>query len=157
MTYTFLIRYLAMSTLPTDPRRQAVPSLTGCAYQAWISIVMWLELKDETDALYLVCAEDVDVVRKDNAVAVLPSETTNDSGMNVHTVLPPDLCKYSARSIQRRLSGRFIEYSQIQLARFHPTRSIFKRDPFIPSVYQSCDCSFLSISSCRLTFGRRRQ
>lgn len=59
-----------MSTLPTDPRRQAVPSLTGYVYQAWISIDMWLELRDETDSLYLECAEDVDVVRKGNAVAV---------------------------------------------------------------------------------------
>lgn len=59
-----------MSTLPSDPRRQAVPTLTGYVYQAWISIDMWLELRDETDSIYLECAEDVDVVQIDNAVAV---------------------------------------------------------------------------------------
>ena len=43
--------------LKGDPRRQAVPSLKGYAYQIWHSVYRWITLGKD-DILYLEGAED---------------------------------------------------------------------------------------------------
>jgi hypothetical protein len=48
--------------LSGDPRRQAVPSFHGDAYQAWWSIDAWLRLTDANEVIYLEGAEDFDFV-----------------------------------------------------------------------------------------------
>jgi hypothetical protein len=53
-----------------DPRRQAVASIQGTVYQAWASIEEWLRLGDADEVIYLEGAEDFDVIRGGNSVAV---------------------------------------------------------------------------------------
>lgn len=45
-----------------DTSRQAVPSFTGAAYQAWLSIDAWLRLRDDDEVIFLEGAEDFDLV-----------------------------------------------------------------------------------------------
>lgn len=56
--------------LPGDPRRQAVSSIQGTVYQAWWSIDAWLQLANIGEVIYLEGAEDFDIVRSDDAIAV---------------------------------------------------------------------------------------
>ena len=56
--------------LPGDPRRQAVPSISGTVYQAWWSIDAWLRLADADEVIYLEGAEDFDVITSGSAIAV---------------------------------------------------------------------------------------
>jgi len=54
--------------LLNDPRREAVDSLDGYAFQIWHSLLAWLQLREE-ELLYLEGAEDVDVLRPGTATA----------------------------------------------------------------------------------------
>jgi hypothetical protein len=45
--------------LESDPKRQAVHTLRGYAYQIWQSLGTWISLSEE-DVLYLEGAEDLD-------------------------------------------------------------------------------------------------
>lgn len=56
--------------LPGDPRRQAVSSFLGDAYQAWWSIDAWLRLSDANEVVYLEGAEDFEAVGFDAATTV---------------------------------------------------------------------------------------
>jgi hypothetical protein len=56
--------------LPGDPRRQAVYSIQGTVYQAWRSIDAWLQLTNPDEVIYLEGAEDFDIVKSNNAIAV---------------------------------------------------------------------------------------
>lgn len=56
--------------LPGDPRRQAIYSIQGTVYQAWLSIDAWLRLTDPAEVIYLEGAEDFDIVKSDIAITV---------------------------------------------------------------------------------------
>ena len=45
--------------LESDPKRQAIHSLRGYAYQIWQSLYEWISLSEE-EVLYLEGAEDLD-------------------------------------------------------------------------------------------------
>jgi len=56
--------------LPGDPRRQAVYSIQGTVYQAWLSIDAWLQLANPGEVIYLEGAEDFEFVKSDSAITV---------------------------------------------------------------------------------------
>lgn len=60
----------ALRELSADPQRQAVASIHGTVYQAWVSIDAWLQLRNADEVIYLEGAEDFDVVRTGDCVAV---------------------------------------------------------------------------------------
>lgn len=60
--------------LPGDPRRQAVPAISGTVYQAWWSIDAWLRLDSADEVIYLEGAEDFDIVKADSAITVQVKE-----------------------------------------------------------------------------------
>ncbi len=62
--------------LTGDSRRQAVPSIRGTVYQAWCSIDAWLRLKDAEEVIYLEGAEDFDISRTGDAIAVQVKDNT---------------------------------------------------------------------------------
>lgn len=49
------------SSLRGDPKRQAIASLQGYAYQIWQSLYRWLHLRTD-QALVLEGAEDIDLM-----------------------------------------------------------------------------------------------
>ncbi|MEK6301824.1 MAG: hypothetical protein AABO41_14025 [Acidobacteriota bacterium] len=70
--------------LRASPKRQAVPTLRGYAYQAWQSVLTWMTLT-ESETLFLEGAEDLDVVFGENAVTVQIKETARSRTLTLNS------------------------------------------------------------------------
>jgi len=70
--------------LKGDPRRQAVPSLKGYAYQIWHSVYRWITLGKD-DVLYLEGAEDLDVLGPEKAEAIQVKDTKRSGSITLRS------------------------------------------------------------------------
>ncbi|SRR5712691_6025097 len=70
--------------LKGDPRRQAVPSLKGYAYQIWHSVYRWVTLGKD-DVLYLEGAEDLDVLGPEKAEAIQVKDTKRSGSVTLRS------------------------------------------------------------------------
>ncbi len=67
--------------LPPNPRREAIHALGGYDYQIWVSIQAWLRL-EESEALYLEGAEDIDHASDEGATTVQVKRTEESLSLN---------------------------------------------------------------------------
>ena len=74
----------ASEGLKGDPRRQAVPSLKGYAYQIWHSVYRWITLGKD-DILYLEGAEDLDVLSPERAEAIQVKDTKGSGSVTLRS------------------------------------------------------------------------
>ena len=70
--------------LRANPKRQAVPALRGYAYQAWQSVLTWINLTD-SEVLFLEGAEDLDVVIAEDAITVQIKETARSRTLTLNS------------------------------------------------------------------------
>jgi hypothetical protein len=91
--------------LKGDPRRQAVPSLKGYAYQIWHSVYRWITLGKD-DVLYLEGAEDLDVLGPEKAEAIQVKDTKRSGSITLRSqdVLEAQYLRQS-RKAEGRLSS----------------------------------------------------
>jgi hypothetical protein len=67
-----------------DPRRQAVDSLRGYAYQLYVSALAWLRLQSE-ERLYLEVAEDFTLVSRDALEGVQVKDTSGSGRVTINS------------------------------------------------------------------------
>ena len=67
-----------------DPRRQAVDSLRGYAYQLYVSALAWLRLQSE-ERLYLEVAEDFAVVSREALEGVQVKDTSGSGRVTINS------------------------------------------------------------------------
>ena len=67
-----------------DPRRQAVDSLRGYAYQLYVSALAWLRLQSE-ERLYLEVAEDFALVSRDALEGVQVKDTSGSGRVTINS------------------------------------------------------------------------
>ncbi len=65
-----------------NTKRQAIPPLRGYDYQVWQSLFRWINL-GEGEVLFLEGAEDVDVLRGDEAETVQVKETARSGSVTL--------------------------------------------------------------------------
>lgn len=70
--------------LVSNPRRQAVPTLRGFAYQAWQSVYRWITL-GAGEALFLEGAEDIDVVTTEDVTTIQVKETSRSGSVTLNS------------------------------------------------------------------------
>jgi len=103
--------------LPGDPRRQAVPSIQGTVYQAWWSIDAWLRLADADAVIYLEGAEDFDIVRKDDAIAVQVKRNTGSISLGTakaHVALE-NFWTLSCQDVHRQIGFHYLTTSSVAM------------------------------------------
>jgi uncharacterized protein (UPF0248 family) len=104
-----------------DPRRQAVPSIHGTVYQAWWSIDAWLRLKDADEVIYLEGAEDFDVIRSSEAIAVQVKRNTGSISLGnrkAHFALE-SFWLLAAREPNRKVDFHYLTTSAVAAERTH--------------------------------------
>lgn len=73
-----------MTSLETDPKRQAHDALRGYVYQIVRSVLAWLELGDG-EQLYLEGAEDIDLINQAGAVIDQVKDTSGSGNITLRT------------------------------------------------------------------------
>ena len=115
--------------LPGDPRRQAVFSIHGIVYQAWWSIDAWLRLVGANEVIYLEGAEDFDIVRTNDAIAVQVKRNSGTISLGTAKAREAleNFWELASHDVHRRIDFHYLTTSTIAMeqdASFGGTRGI---------------------------------
>ncbi len=103
-----------------DPKRQAVDSLRGYAYQLYVSALAWLRLQAD-ERLYLEVAEDFAVAGRDAIEGVQVKDTSGSGRLTINSEdVRQALASFVdlvARNPRSRVSLRFLSTSEIGVER----------------------------------------
>lgn len=103
--------------LAGNPRRQAVPAISGTVYQAWWSIDAWLRLDRADEVIYLEGAEDYDIVRSDSAITVQVKQNAGSISLGnakAHEALE-NFWALSCKEPSRRIVFHYLTTSSIAM------------------------------------------
>lgn len=100
-------------------KRQAVHSIAGTVYQAWWSIDAWLRLASADEVIYLEGAEDFDLIKEEEAIAVQVKHNVGSISLNTvkaHEALENYWLLHN-KEVNRHVSFHYITTSSVAMER----------------------------------------